>query len=173
MTAAQKIDNILKEKGMSRRQLAIKANIPPSTLQSAFERNREFPLSMLTSIARALDINIYYVIDDEVLQNLTGANLEEFQTILHMVQEEGELLLRGLTAFATLNGYSISVLEGAGSGIEKLLDSIKRGYSIQDSAGTSITLSIEEMNRLENEINDMVKTRLNYLILDKKDAQNG
>jgi lambda repressor-like predicted transcriptional regulator len=38
MTVAQKIDNILKSKGMSRRQLAIKAKIAPSSLQSAMER---------------------------------------------------------------------------------------------------------------------------------------
>lgn len=58
MTTAERIDSLLKARNMSRRQLAISADIPPSTLQSALERNRSFSFEMLQRIAKALDVTI-------------------------------------------------------------------------------------------------------------------
>ena len=72
LTSVQKIDKILKDKGISRRQLAISMGIPPSTLQSAFERNKEIRLSVLTSIADALGVSIYYVLGDDELKYFVG-----------------------------------------------------------------------------------------------------
>ena len=47
MTMTEKIDSIIQSKKMSRRQLAIKAGIPPSSLQSAMERGKNLSLEML------------------------------------------------------------------------------------------------------------------------------
>ena len=58
MTQAEKIDAIIKEKGLSRRKVAIMANIPPSTFQSAIERNRNLSLDMLQKIATALNVSL-------------------------------------------------------------------------------------------------------------------
>ncbi len=54
MTVFEYIDTILKKKKMSRRKLALEAGIPPSTLQSAFERNGNISYNMLFDILRVL-----------------------------------------------------------------------------------------------------------------------
>lgn len=168
MTAAQKIEKILKDRGLSRRQLAISAKIPPSTLQSALERNKEIPLSMLSSVADALGVNIYYVIGDDELQHFGGEGLDVFKTASQIAQEENELLFRGLSAFMTLNGYTVSpVEESEGEGIFKILNAIKHTYSVKNKDGKEIVLSMADMNRLGNEVSDMVETRLKYLFKEK------
>ena len=51
------IDRLLKEKGMSRRQLALKAGINPSTISVAFvKRNTMFHPANLQKIADTLDV---------------------------------------------------------------------------------------------------------------------
>lgn len=59
MSISEKIDNLLKDRNMSRRQLAIKAGISPSTLQSAMERGKNFSIEMLQKIAEALSLSFH------------------------------------------------------------------------------------------------------------------
>ena len=54
MTTTERIDYILKSRGMSRRQLAIAAKIPPSSLQSAMTKGKSMSLDMLLRISEAL-----------------------------------------------------------------------------------------------------------------------
>ena len=56
MTICEYIDSVLKEKGISRRKLAISAGISPSSLQSAFERNSKLSLDMLLPIMEVLNL---------------------------------------------------------------------------------------------------------------------
>ena len=58
ITTADLIDAFLRQRGKSRRQLAIEAGIPPSTLQSALERKRTFSVEMLQKIAAALECDV-------------------------------------------------------------------------------------------------------------------
>ncbi len=71
MTVAQKIDNILKSKGMSRRQLAIKAKFAPSSLQSAMERGDGFSIKMLEKIASTLNVPFSTFISEKALEDNT------------------------------------------------------------------------------------------------------
>lgn len=57
MTAVERIDQIIKEQKMSRRKLALLAQIPPSTFQSAMQR-KDVPLYMIESISKALEIPV-------------------------------------------------------------------------------------------------------------------
>lgn len=59
MTPAERIDSILKERNLSRRQVAIKAKIPPSSFQSAMERNKNLSIDMLQKISDALNVSIF------------------------------------------------------------------------------------------------------------------
>lgn len=61
MSETERIDALLKERGMSRRRLAKKANIPPSTLQSAMERGKNISVEMLSQIADALDVSLFFL----------------------------------------------------------------------------------------------------------------
>ena len=91
MTTAQRIDYILKGRGMSRRQLAIAANIPPSSLQSAMTTGKSMTIDMLLSIADAIDVDPYSLMDFDSASERLCARIN------------GELLDRLLLAFNLLN----------------------------------------------------------------------
>jgi len=61
MTICERIDSILKEKGMSRRKLAIKAGISPSSFQTAMQRNTSLSLDMILPIADVLGVSVGYL----------------------------------------------------------------------------------------------------------------
>ena len=75
MTVIERIDALLKERGMSRRRLAKKANIPPSTLQSAMERGKNISVDMLSQIADALDVSLFFLTYG---RNITENDVEEY-----------------------------------------------------------------------------------------------
>lgn len=62
MTTTKRIDAILNARGMSRRQLAIEANIPPSSFQSAMARGRNMTIEMLQAIAATLKVSADYLL---------------------------------------------------------------------------------------------------------------
>lgn len=62
MTVTERIDAVLKEKGMSRRQLAIDSNIPPSSLQAAMARGRNMTVEMLMAVADALGVSTDFLL---------------------------------------------------------------------------------------------------------------
>ena len=61
MTVCERIDALLREKNMSRRQLAIKAGIAPSSLQSAMQRNTTISLDMLFPISEVLNVDVEFL----------------------------------------------------------------------------------------------------------------
>ena len=56
MTTYDRIGESIKNQGLSRRRLAIKAGIPPSTFQSIMSRKSGMPVEMLQKIALALGV---------------------------------------------------------------------------------------------------------------------
>lgn len=54
MNIYDKVDKLLKERGMSRRKLALEARIPPSTFQSTMERRRGMTVESIYKISTAL-----------------------------------------------------------------------------------------------------------------------
>ena len=71
MTICERIDSILKEKGISRRKLAIKAGISPSSFQTAMQRNTSLSLDMILPIADVLGVSVGYLYsgDDKIGMN--------------------------------------------------------------------------------------------------------
>ncbi len=65
MTITENIDNLLKERKLSRRKLAKKAGIPPSTLQSAMETGKINNIETLRKIAAALGLGLNVTPDGE------------------------------------------------------------------------------------------------------------
>lgn len=58
LSISDRIDELIKKRGWSRRQLAIKANIPPSSFQSAMERGNKFTMEMLQAVADAFEMSL-------------------------------------------------------------------------------------------------------------------
>lgn len=69
MTMTERIDYVAKSKGLSRRQLAIKAGIAPSSLQSAMQRGKNFSSDMLEALASALEVPTAYLIGFSVISS--------------------------------------------------------------------------------------------------------
>ena len=82
MSLTERIDNLLEERKISRRQLAIMAHIPPSSLQSAMSRGKNMTVEMLQAIAEALDVPVSYLQDES---NCIDSNLQ--RRVLAKVQE--------------------------------------------------------------------------------------
>ena len=77
MTMCKMIDHILKTKKMSRRKLAIKAGIPPSSFQSAMARGNALSLDMLIPVLNALGVSL----DDIAFEmNVSKDNLFQMLT---------------------------------------------------------------------------------------------
>lgn len=91
MTTVQMIDHILQSRGMSRRQLAIAAKIPPSSLQSAMTRGKRMTIEMVMSIADALDVDPYSLMDFDMASDRLASRIN------------GELHERLILAFNSLN----------------------------------------------------------------------
>lgn len=89
MTVCERIDNILREKGMSRRKLAIKAGIAPSSLQSAMARNGSLSYDMLIPISNALSIPIYEL-EGYKLKHDTPENRSEAEAAFKAVFGRGK-----------------------------------------------------------------------------------
>lgn len=76
MTISARIDNILNQQGISRRQLAIKAGIPPTSFQSAMARGDGMSTKMLNKVADALGVPVQVLLtSDDIAQ--TSVNLAE------------------------------------------------------------------------------------------------
>lgn len=76
MTVTERIDSIIQGRGLSRRQLALAAGIPPSSLQSAMARGKNMTLEMLQAIADALGVQVVDLLDwDAAKSRLYSAGL--------------------------------------------------------------------------------------------------
>lgn len=75
MNAFERIDHWLNENHMSRRQLAIKAGIPPSTFQSAMERRNKMSDRMLRAIAPIMGTTVDSLITSDEVESPSGGRV--------------------------------------------------------------------------------------------------
>ena len=99
--------------------------------------------------------------------DLKRANAEQFSQAIDTMKYEGSLLYTGLSAFAKLSGFDITppITRNTGS-LENYFKQMKAGYKISKGNQT-VTLSLEEMNRFENEVCDFVELKLKHLFMQK------
>lgn len=101
MTTSEKIDAIIKEKGLSRRQVAIKAQVPPSSFQSAMERNKNISIDMLQKIAAALEVDWKNLVADDELGSYIVADIIE-RADLTVKDSKGKIIRQGNAKFTKL-----------------------------------------------------------------------
>ena len=90
MTVCERIDNILKERGMSRRKLAEQAGISPSSLQSALSRNTGLSLDMLMPISDVLGLSAQFLNGIEEQPEPTQEELQVTQLKRYIQELEQE-----------------------------------------------------------------------------------
>jgi len=62
MDVYDRIDRLIKEKGISRRKAAQRAGIPPATLNTAITRKRGLSASAVSSLAKTLDVDATFLL---------------------------------------------------------------------------------------------------------------
>lgn len=82
MTPVERIDGILKQKGMSRRAFARSIGMAPSTFQTAMEKGGNFSLENAAKIAIALDIPIYQLISSHISSGKVVSNMRQLTRTL-------------------------------------------------------------------------------------------
>lgn len=163
----ERVKELLKRYGWTQAQLAEKLNnMPESVLNAKLNGKRTLTEGDAIQIANLFPpVRKGWIMGEERYPTwgaeLTGA--------MNQANQEGELLNIGFNAFAALNGYSVSFpeLPSEDKGqIEQVLSALKQGFSISKD-GKTVTLSVDEMNRLQNKICDHIGTELNYLFQEK------
>ncbi len=92
---------------------------------------------------------------------------EHFADVINAMNNEGDLLYTGLSAFALLNQFEITPPQTKGTGsLENYFRAVKKGYTISKGE-QAVSLSVEEMNRFENEVCDFVELKLKHLFKQK------
>lgn len=141
MTIAERIDDLLKKCNISRRQLAIKAGIPPSTFQSAMQRNGNMSVDMLKKVAHALDIPWYELYSDSpeeqgrairanILQGINGnpssTQADPKQEAQSIIDEAIDEHAKQSFGFFEHDDYEVmdafSELKNPGSGVQNYLE---------------------------------------------------
>ena len=119
-----RIEQILKERGLSRRQLAKIAGIPPTTLQSALERRKNLTVEMAISLATALNIDVNWLINGYTLDERRQAMIDYAKNRRVEVQSEKQIS----------DGLRLLNAEGKMKIADYIDDLIKSGkYQIQRS----------------------------------------
>lgn len=91
MNVCERIDAILVERKMSRRQLAIAADIPPSTLQSVLARGHGITFEMLMKITQALELapqDLYPIQRGVQITGMAGDPLNGYSAIREQNKEK-------------------------------------------------------------------------------------
>ena len=91
MDIYSRIDELLRERNLSRRQLAREIGIPPTSLQSAFtKKSKSLNLQSVKDIATALDVSIDYLIGNEdEEEHITMQEIMDYLDLIDLELAEG------------------------------------------------------------------------------------
>lgn len=116
MHITEKLDELLKARNMSRRQAAIKAGIPPSSFQSAMQRNGSMSVDMLQKIADVLDVSLSELLGD------VGGELHQIANEIYSQERNEQTMPKGAELDERLI-YMITHLDQKNT--ERMLDYVK------------------------------------------------
>ncbi len=88
MSITERIDALLTERGMSRRQLAVAAGIPTSSFQAAMARGRNMTVEVLQAVAKALDVSPAYLLGQESVSLSPSLQQAFLDTMLERISEK-------------------------------------------------------------------------------------
>lgn len=118
MNIAENIDSILLEKKWSRRKLAQEAGIPPSTLQSAMERNKDYSIVTLQKISEVLNVSI--------LELMGYKSQSDFENYVHGQVRNAEMNIKSTKRLASIcNAFKKLNEQGQLKAVEQVQDLAK------------------------------------------------
>lgn len=87
--------------------------------------------------------------------------------ILNKIQHDGDLLETAFCILASLKGFEVTNPIGRMSElvpVEEMMKQVKDGYYVRNLQGDTCSISVEEMNHLQNDVCDYIEYRLNRWI---------
>ena len=165
---AERLKMLCDDEGITQKDLSKKIHISPQTISKIINQR-----SSLTEDNAKRIIDLYpkyrfeWLMGYDPYKTTSELNL----AILSQAQQEGDKLLLGLQAFASLCGYEISLPLSANGSKDamEIVEAIKLGYAI-NRKGKTVYISIDNMNRLQNEICDFVEFKLKKIV---EEVDNG
>ena len=159
------------EKKKTQAKLAEDIGMNPIILNDKIRGRRTLTEDDARKIANILGYRFEYIMcfDDY------RYNSEQFFLAMQKAEHEAEYLHAGLVCFASLSGYQVTIPsreELSNRNIEEILAKIRTGFTIEKD-GSKISLSIDEMNRFENHLCDVIENELKFLFYMKGEGKNG
>lgn len=159
---AERLKKLCEDERIKQKELSEKILLSPQTISKIINKK-----SSLTedNAKRIIDLYPQYRFEWLMGYDPYKTTAELNIAILSQAQQEGDKLLLGLQAFASLSGYEILIpLSASGSrDVMEIVEAINHGYSITH-AGKTVFISIDNMNRLQNEICDFVEFKLQKIV---------
>lgn len=167
----ERLKQIIEETGVKQNELAFNTGISQQAISSMVQKKAN-----VTETTAEIIVKMFPQYSFEWLMGYTDYknNTEKLCAVISKAQNEGDLLLSGLSAFAQLCDYHIKLSSPAhGShNVEDVLKMVTEGYTLTHD-GASIQLSLEEMNAFENEVCDFVELKLKHLFKQRGANGNG
>lgn len=161
------VKELIRKHKMTQVQLAIKINYSPEHLSSVLSGSRTLIPDAAESIANEFpgEVSAAWLLGYS--EHKTVAH--HLDAVVDQVNQEAALLFSGLSSFALLSGYEIIQPKiGGNPSLGEMFQEMRIGYVIKKGA-QSISLSLEDMNRFENEVNDVVELMLRHLFARKEE----
>ena len=146
---------------MSQIELALKINYSPEHLNSVLSGYRTITPEAAEKISNAFpgEVSAAWLLGYSEYKTVA----HHFDAVIAQADKEAALLFNGLSSFALLSGYEIIPPKiGGNSSLNELFKEMRSGYIIKKEEKT-VSLSLEEMNLFENEVNDFVELMLKHL----------
>lgn len=155
------VKSLLKKRGMTQLQLALAIPCSQENLSSILSGKRSLSIEM----AKRITSFFPGAFTTEWLLGLSDykSNADHLSSVVNEINLESDLLLAGLSAFAQLSGYEVTVPDFHNfKSTDEYLQKLKCGYIIKHGED-EVRLSAEEFNRFENEVYDFVKLQVEHL----------
>lgn len=166
----ERLKELLEKHGVSQEELAERIGYSKEHISYIVNGKRNLTADAAEAIA-----NIFKTVSVEWLLGFSPYMnaAEHFVKALDDMDREASTLFTGFSAFATLAGYSISTENISGKGTISEYFSSTKEYCKISKGEKQVCLSLEEMNRFENEVYDFVELKIKHLFAQKGAGGNG
>lgn len=160
----ERLKQLLNMRGVSQEELADQIGYSKEHISYIVNGKRNLTAEAAETIA-----NIFKPVQVEWLLGFSDFMTvgDQFVQVLEDSRQESSMLFTGLSAFATLAGYSISTAEMSGQKSLQEYFSVIKDYCKISKGDKQVCMSLAEMNQFENEVFDFVELKLKHLFKQK------
>ena len=162
--SADRVKTVYTEQGISQGEFARIINMQQAAISEMVNGKRKVTATTAQAIHAAFpDYSVEWILGTSDYKNDTEKNI----ATINQIRREGSILEAGFRLMAELKGFVIiSPDERMAEALDvaEAIRQFKNGYYVTNTEGKGCHLSVEEMNRLENDVCDYIEYRLNRWI---------